>query len=462
MTESKIRVGVSEQYLETLEFVNGAGRVHREGTFNASPTDGDVKQEVDAVPQAARVIVYDESGDPFSEANKISTTSFNSRDAATLAAGATFQGVGEEAYQFGRVGVSIVSDNATDGTLYMEISRDNITWGSVPKTWANTMIAAPHMWTIVEKYFRIRYVNGTTEATNLAIQVQYSNNSDILLAHQLDETLPKEVEAIVVRPATGFDLDAARQQLDGQRAFFFFGFNEVVGTSWVDIHPNSGDINWLTSASTVEIVSSNAADTSSGLGVRSVEVHGLSATGADQDEVIATNGTSTVESALTYIRVNKIHSEECGTYGGSHQGDITCQVSGGGALLSKMTGFEGAVNSSVQYGSGEAGNGYWSVPLDKVMYITELNVTVTTNANKDADIILYERENLLDVTTPFSPRRVLWSANEVNGRLSEVFKSHIKIKSLADIFFRAKGSTTGVKIEVSLDFYLVDPNSDGA
>ena len=38
------------------------------------------------------------------------------------------------------------------------------------------------MWNIVEKYFRIKYTNGTTEATALSIQVQYSNNSDILLS----------------------------------------------------------------------------------------------------------------------------------------------------------------------------------------------------------------------------------------------------------------------------------------
>jgi hypothetical protein len=55
------------------------------------------------------------------------------------------------------------------------------------------------MWNIVEKFFRIKYTNGTTEADNLAIQVQYSNNADILLAHQLNETLLDETEAIVTR-----------------------------------------------------------------------------------------------------------------------------------------------------------------------------------------------------------------------------------------------------------------------
>ncbi|GAF73492.1 unnamed protein product, partial [marine sediment metagenome] len=131
--------------------------------------------------------------------NKISTTSFNSRDAATLAAAATFQGVGEDVSQYGRIGVAITSTNATDGTLWMEVSHDNSTWSSIPRAFANTSIANPHMWNIVEKYFRVKYVNGTTEATGLAIQVQYSNNVDIFLGHQLDATLLNETEAIVTR-----------------------------------------------------------------------------------------------------------------------------------------------------------------------------------------------------------------------------------------------------------------------
>ena len=55
------------------------------------------------------------------------------------------------------------------------------------------------MWNIVEKYFRIRYTNGTTVAQNLAIQVQYSTNADVLLGHQLDEALLDETESIIVR-----------------------------------------------------------------------------------------------------------------------------------------------------------------------------------------------------------------------------------------------------------------------
>ena len=214
------------------------------------------------------------------------------------------------------------------------------------------------------------------------------------------------------------------------------------------------------------VSSSDINDKSDGAGVRSVEIHGLSATGEDQDEVILMNASTEVSSSLSYCRINKMHNETVGTYGGSHQGDITLRVSSGGAksgeILSVMTGTEGNINSGVQYGLGEAGNGYWSVPLGKVAYLTNLTVDIDAGANKTADVVLYEREGILDITAPMDPRKVLWSTRAGAGEIRKNFESHLKIKGLTDIFFRAKGSASSTKIAVDLDFILLDANASGA
>jgi len=134
----------------------------------------------------------------FGNPNRISTV--NSRAASTLAESGTFQGTSEYiGEKYGRVGVSVTSDNATDGVITMEVSHDGVTWGGPNRTVSDTRFAEPHMWNIVEAYFRILYTNGTTEATNLSIQTQYSTNADILLGHQLDQTLSDETEALAVR-----------------------------------------------------------------------------------------------------------------------------------------------------------------------------------------------------------------------------------------------------------------------
>lgn len=394
--------------------------------------------------------------------NRISTA--NSTE-ALLGAGETFQGTAEIAEGYTTASVSIYGSlNTATGTLYFEVSADNVVFTSIKRVVSEPNFDIPHMWLIAEKYFRIRYENDSVAQTgSFRIQTMFSNSRPMDLANTLEGTVGLTNIVQLTREINPADLGLARRLVTGQRSFFFFGHNDDVDTVWEDIHADGGDIEWLTTATKVEVLSSDAADTSAGLGVQSVEIHGLSATGADQDEVIAMNGTSAVESSLTYIRINKMHSEAVGTYGGSHQGDITCRVTGGGAVLSVMTGDEGAVDTSVQYGSGEAGNGYWSVPLGKVLYITDLSVTINTKTNQTVDIKLYEREDILVTSAPMGPRRVLWHIDEVaGGEFERRFKSHIKVKNLADIWFRAKGSGTNNKISVSLDFYLLDQNASGA
>lgn len=391
---------------------------------------------------------------------------------STLAGDAIFTGTGEDITHFGTVKVSWNSDVASAKLgMSMQFSPDGTNWDrKIPVSSHSDALQVNHggIHKLVKggKFFRIVYTNGSDAQTFFRLEVIYDNDAQLPLISRIEQQLNTSSDCILFRPITSVELDLARQQITGQRTFFFFGFNDNVGTSWIDIHPTGGDINWLTSAGAVGISSSDAADTSAGLGTRSVEVHGLSATGVDQDEIVTLNGTTEVDTSLSYVRVNHLHNETVGTYGGSHQGDITARVTSGGAktgaILSVMTGMEGSVDTSVQYGSGEAGNGYYSIPLGKVAYLTGGSVNINTTGTKTADVVLYEREDILDVATPFSPRRVIWNAIEVQGRIPIEFNSHIKIKSLADIWFRAQASNTNTKIEVLLEFYLLDANSSGA
>lgn len=266
------------------------------------------------------------------------------------------------------------------------------------------------------------------------------------------------------------DLELARRHtINRQRAFFFFGHNDAVGTTYEDIWPGQGDINWQTAAVIVSISSSNAADAASGLGAQSIEIHGLGPVGEDQDEVVVMNGTTEVDTVLKYCRVNKMHNEVVGTYGGSHQGDITARVDSGGAktgeILALMDGEEGSVDSGVQYGSGEANQGLYSVPLGEVLYLTNLSVNAGITGNRTTDVILYEREGILNTTDDgdgMDPRRIIWAEFDFQGEVNKVFKSHIKIKQLTDIWFRAKASGQTNRVDVSLDFYRLTRDSDGA
>jgi len=131
--------------------------------------------------------------------NKVSTLNSTT---VQLAPGATFQGVGERISEYGTVSVSFYTPfgTPTDGTLWMEVSRDGVEWGGPPRTISDTSAAQPVMWVVAEEYFRIRYVNGSTD-TGVTFQIQtiYSTNRDIQLGYQIDEVLSNETGATVVR-----------------------------------------------------------------------------------------------------------------------------------------------------------------------------------------------------------------------------------------------------------------------
>ena len=56
MTESRLQVGMSADYLETSKLTNDVGEVHREGVFIGDPLNEDYKVAVDQYAKAIKVI----------------------------------------------------------------------------------------------------------------------------------------------------------------------------------------------------------------------------------------------------------------------------------------------------------------------------------------------------------------------------------------------------------------------
>jgi len=390
------------------------------------------------------------------------TVSPGNSTTAALGADAIFTGAAEDITHYSSISLTYAADVAAAASgLSMEFSPDGTNWdrkliGSLAAETKQT-----HGLKVINNFFRVVYTNGSVAQTAFRLQVICHSSAQPFLVNRAGQP-QGTIDCSLVRQTSDIHLDFARKHIPGGRSFFFFGHNDSVGTVYEDIHPESGDINWLSVATKVEVLSTDAADTLAGLGLRQVEIHGLSATGADQVEIIDMNGTTAVESSLTYMRINKIHSESVGTYGGSHQGDIICRVTGGGSTITFMMGEEGSVDTSVQYGLGEAPNGYWSVPLGKVLYIRHLSVNVQSSGNNTADVILYEREGILDSSPPYGPRRVIWNRFDIQGSHPEPFTSNVKIKQLTDLWFRAKASNGTVRIDVKLHFHLLDQDADGA
>ncbi len=130
-------------------------------------------------------------------------------------------------------------------------------------------------------------------------------------------------------------------------------------------------------------------------------------------------------------------------------------------MLAIMKGFE--TLGTARYGHGEAGMGMFTVPLEKVAYLTRVDVNVAEG--KTMDVQLYEFEGATRTASSFLPRRVIWGASQLKGgRLVNLdFRSFIKIKNLVDLCFRAKtvGGGGNGAIEVKCEFYIADQNASG-
>ena len=108
-----------------------------------------------------------------------------------------------------------------------------------------------------------------------------------------------------------------------------FGRGNISTTEEV-IWDEGGEYTFLTSADTLEILSDNINDTSSGSGARSVEIFGLDADYNALNEIVLLNGTTAVNTVNQYIRVYRARVKEVGNsniVGGANQGDITIRSS---------------------------------------------------------------------------------------------------------------------------------------
>ena len=96
----------------------------------------------------------------------------------------------------------------------------------------------------------------------------------------------------------------------------------------VGVHQPIWDYNnthqFLTSAQTISIASDNTNDTSAGTGARTLRITGLDSSYGEIEEIISLNGTSTVTTSLSFLRINRIIVDSVGA-SGINQGNITIQ-----------------------------------------------------------------------------------------------------------------------------------------
>lgn len=235
--------------------------------------------------------------------------------------------------------------------------------------------------------------------------------------------------------------------LSGFTARNILGYNSVVesgGDPIKDLSELGTDIiPRPSSAIAMEVVSSDAADAAAGIGVRTVEIHGLDANFDEKKETVNLNGTSAVALAGTWIRINNIHAETVGS-GGVAAGIIDVQASGGGTVYDRIA---AGGNSSLQC--------HFTVPNEKTGFILGWNVSAITGAGTTkARLLLQATADWDHALTPdvFSFQDVIIQNNGGNYR---PFTLPIRIPGRTDIKASAQrvAGTSTVQATTDIDVF---------
>ena len=127
-------------------------------------------------------------------------------------------------------------------------------------------------------------------------------------------------------PSTDYKYNAALGKVAGATVWNKWGYNADIDTAAQEtIWSPGGLLTYMTSADTLDIVSSDVNDTSAGTGARSIIIYGVDENRASQIEVVTLNGTTPVTTTNQWLGVNRMSIYLAGS-SAANEGDITASA----------------------------------------------------------------------------------------------------------------------------------------
>jgi hypothetical protein len=259
-------------------------------------------------------------------------TSAGNSSTGALAGAAVFTGAWEDVSRFDSLVVAVATDQ--DGSYAIQFSPDGVNIdSSLTRYYSTDQIEPPHRFTITRAYFRIVYTNGTDAQTYFRLQIHYGTYQN--LNSPLDSTLSQDFDALAVRPSDPHD-EVALGLRQGVMLWNKFGYNQDVDTGTEVVASWGGTFNPLTTATTLNIVSTSGNDiTSSGTGVRSIVVYGVDNQRNEVIEVVQMNGITPVVTTSQWLGINRVAMFLCGS-GQVNEGTINVTATTGGSQMAQM------------------------------------------------------------------------------------------------------------------------------
>jgi hypothetical protein len=177
-----------------------------------------------------------------------------------------------------------------------------------------------------------------------------------------------------------FDLQVARNQIMGHQTLSIFGYQAAVGNTKIPVWENAAAYTYITSASTLTLVSTSTSDNTSA----SILISGLDVNFAPISETLALNGTTGVTTANSYFRVNSMIMTTPGTSQTTNVGTIT---------LKQASNTIAQINAGI----GKSQSTIYTVPAGYTFYLDLAEVN-TSNSYTSSNIITYSVQAINNVT----------------------------------------------------------------
>ena len=181
-----------------------------------------------------------------------------------------------------------------------------------------------------------------------------------------------------------FFLAVAKGDLTSYSNVSKFGYNPTVGSSnYESIWEGSNAYPWMSTDDQLEVLSSDANDTSAGTGARTVELQGLDSSWNLLTETVTMNGTSAVTTTGSFLRIFRARVVTAGT-SLRNEGDITIRDQDTSTTRALIT-------NGVTDGNGQTLMAVYTIPAGKTGYI--ININISSQKDQEQTYRLMARDN---------------------------------------------------------------------
>ena len=216
-----------------------------------------------------------------------------------------------------------------------------------------------------------------------------------------------------------------------------FGYNPTIGSGSFETIWETGDnYSWQSTAVTVDVVSDDTNDDVAGTGARTLRIQGLDGSYNFAEETVDMDGTTTVTTTQTFLRVFRMSVETAGT-SGNNIGNISVTYTGGSDVAATITA-----------GNGQTLMTLYTIPAGYTGYLLSMNIS--SGKDQEMEFKFIQRDNSV-ANAAFQTKQFL---DVRGGQTTVIFNAINVIPQKSDIYVSALASSTS-SASASFDLLLV-------